>query len=272
MAKTTTAPEVKPVKFYEDQFSLQQLTAGLDETKNILQEIVNEWHKLTDTPLTVKQIAASFITGTYRQPNEPEIVRALNMARVKRSPLYGEITDAALIDMLPPLPDTSALIEAVKKLGGYIPAPGYRDIFNYQCFTIEGRQVEFIPEEVKRVAAPYSVTAETEGELQRLALATKVIEALQEIRKLYPDIPADSLIISGLVTVGLVDGRLFASPQFVQTATVTGGGRRGVGSFNNEEAAAVFKKAADQTTLPREDMSEEATARLIAERRNTQKQ
>lgn len=272
MANKTTAPEVKPVKYYEDQTSLQQLTAGLDKTKTIIQEIVTEWYKITDAPLTVKMIAEQFIIGEFRQPNSPEIIRALNMARVKKSPLYGEITDAALIDMLPPLADTSALIEAVRELGGYLQYPGYRDVFSAQCFTIEGRQVEFISEEVKRLAAPYSVTAETEGELQRLALATNVINALEEIRKHYPDITADSLIISGLVSAGLVDGHLFASPQFVQTAKVRGGGRRGIGFFNNQEAAAVFKKSQAQHILTGNvpEGGEAAAAQMIAERRNKQ--
>jgi predicted NBD/HSP70 family sugar kinase len=115
--------------------------------------------------------------------------------------------------------DIGDLLEAMDHLHGYIPFAEFRDVFNSQCFVIEGQRVRIVSEEVDRLKLRYCETVDTDTEEKRKKSVEAVISAMNVLITEHPDVKAVKLVIPGLVTVDQNNG-LQPSPSFVKSGKI----------------------------------------------------
>lgn len=201
--------------FYEQTFYCGQIDNGINQTKQILSEILEQWKQRTSQPLTIDMVD-SFLDknrNPIRQNVETELMKPI----LQKSPLFGEIADDKLKEMLSDkIPDMSLILEKLNRFSEYIEFANFQDRLNLQCFLIKGDEITILDQEVDKLKSNYRFKAENPIEKERLEQVKKLCVLIESITRLAPDENKDRFTIRGLTEFDSVKQVFVPDPFFIK--------------------------------------------------------
>lgn len=205
--------------YFKDDFNLKMVDDGIKKTFQVLQDIVDQWEKVSPVHLTINELL-TFIDN-LRRPIPEKVLRSIQLKKAKRSPLFDELDIESVIKMQKTT-DIGPLLESIGKLSEYIPFAQWNNVFSPQCFAVDGNTVKIIESEVETLRRRFYEFAETPVEQKRLKYVQSVIDSINDLVNEYPEVNVGKCIITGLVTIPVSGDKLCPSPQFIKTGRLSG--------------------------------------------------
>lgn len=212
----------------EDKQVISQLGVNLIYGKDILTQIMKEWHKLTDNYLSIQELAAFFESGrrVFLVPKHDFIkdflLTQLVADKKKLIDSSGLMISSQKLRDIVDLPDTTALDEVLAKLI-YIPDVADRETIYWQAYTTKGLEVIIIESVREQLENQYRSFATTDRQKAKLLQAQQLCNQLNAIYEQFPedfDSPLQ-LQIFGVVRLDQITQKLVPASGFVSYTLAT---------------------------------------------------
>lgn len=173
--------KTKSELIYKNGQALTEVGENLEYGRLKLQDIVNEYFKIVEKPLSIRELQKWF---GQNQSNflvvNKEVVKNQIYSLLYYA-LQAKHPDFAFNMENIPEQNLSKLFEVANELA-YIGMVAYRDVLYWDAYEIKDRMVNIIPGEKEKILNQFQFYAETEPELSRLEIAQQICVLLSKVR------------------------------------------------------------------------------------------
>lgn len=223
-AQVNTKFDTKPELFYENKQILRQIELNIQQGKECIQGIVDEFMSLTSSPITIEEIQGFVGSGRsdYMLINRKAILTTIK-EKLNDNEYSNSLSDnlaenqndqSDLIEV--PDPDIENLIAAIKKLN-YIQNVNFFEIIHWQCYQVQNEKVIIIPDEVNQAEAGFRIFAVSQQEKIKLTQVRELCNCLNHIlSENHKEIAPGNLEIRGVAHYDNEAKSFFPAERFIK--------------------------------------------------------